>query len=383
MTKARQGLPAYRLTRRKFMGIAGAGVVGGALIVACGDDDDDEPAPTQVPAATQPAGNGQSQGATEGTVLVKDVIEHALSSDEWAGDFGFVTFRLHTGSVDDEPVYFIRTDASDQDFATEEGLVFAPIMAKGLEGDGAGVSAIYLFDGGTPDQTPVLSSAPHLDTYSPAFRVHRVSFSGTPERLGSVTAIEEAASAGTVEVEETDIVVNYPVVKWPGGELPVDDAKEAYLGGGQLISPVDVEGETVTFKLHACYTTSRYIVTDVTMPPMATGMNIAPSPAAAALMEAGATAEILVFGSGVEGNGPMGFQKSITDTNAGDPEWSPFWDHYTFLWASDATPEVLKSPGALQTKEEAGEIERVAGTPDTNGQLFMVNCPVPVVAPLA
>jgi hypothetical protein len=381
MTNSNQDPTKRRFARRRFMGLTGAGVFGSALIAACGNDDDESSTP-QATAATQAAGNGQSRPTARGNVIVGDVLEHALSSDEWAGDFGFVTFRLHLGSVEDEPVYFIRTDASDKDFATTERLVFVPKMEKALTIDGPGLAAIYLFEGGTDDQTPVLSSAPHLDDYSPAFRIHRVSFLGTPERLASVTSIERAARAGRIQVQRTNIVVNYPVVKWPGGELPVDNVRDAYLGGGQLLSPVDVAGRTVTFKLHACYTTSRYIVTDATMMGSAM-MRIVDAPAATALTAAGATAEILVFGNGAEGSGPMGFQKSITDTNAGDPDWSPFWDHYTFLWANRATPEVLKSPGALRAKENAGELERFAGTPDMDGQLFMVNCPVPIVAPLA
>lgn len=69
--------------------------------------------------------------------------------------------------------------------------------------------------------------------------------------------------------------------------------------------------------------------------PMAGGMKIAPAGGAGPLTEAGATARILVFGNGVKGSGPVGFQKSVTDTNGGDPAWSPFWD---FLWQNEATP---------------------------------------------
>ncbi len=56
---------------------------------------------------------------------------------------------------------------------------------------------------------PILSSAPHLGDYSPAFRIHRVTFkSGTSETLSSVAGIKSAESAGKVAVRQTDIVVN-------------------------------------------------------------------------------------------------------------------------------------------------------------------------------
>jgi hypothetical protein len=292
-----------------------------------------------------------------------------------------VKFKLHSGVVAGESVYFIRTDASDQDFAASEKLVYVPKMATALQAT-RGLSEIYLFENGAADQVAVLSTAPHMDDYSPAFRVHRVTPKGAPSEFSSVTEIREAEGAGLVTVERTDIVVNYPVVKWPGGELPNDQKREVYLGDGQLLEPVDVTGGTVTFKLHSCYPSLRYIVTDVSLPPMADGMKIAPAPAAAGLTDAGATAKILVFGSGIAGSGPMGFQKSVTDTVLGDAAWSPYWDHYTFTWESGATPATLKSEAEITSREDQGELKRFPGTPDTNGTLFMVNCPAPVIAPL-
>jgi hypothetical protein len=79
----------------------------------------------------------------------------------------------------------------------------------------------------------------------------------------------------------------------------------------------------------------------------------------------------------------MGFQKSVTDTVVGVPKWSPFWDHYTFLWEDAAGATVLKAEAEILEREEGDALERYPGTPDTNGQLFMVNCPVPVIAPVA
>ena len=310
------------------------------------------------------------------------MLDHALWADRWKGDFGFVTFKLHHGLVDGQDAYFIRTDASDKAFAEAEKLVYVPLMGQAVKAGGRGLSAIYLFDG-APAQLPILSTAPHVGDYSPAFRGHRVTFTSTPERVSSVAEIESAVNAGKVAVSQTDIVVNYPVVKWPGGELPHDDSREVYLGDGQLLEPVDVAGEKVTFKLHSCYPASRYIVTDVSMPEMAEGMKIAPAPGAKDLTDAGATAKILVFGNGLEGSGPMGFQKSVTDTNVGDEKWSPYWDHYTFVWQDGTATELLKSEADILATESAAKLKRFPGTPDTNGTLFMVNCPVPVVAPLA
>jgi hypothetical protein len=367
--------------RRRFLALTGGGLSVLAVGAACGDGDSGSrrTGAAALATPTRKASDDEKQGE-KGTVLVGDVLDHALSDSRWSGDYGFVTMKLHEGLVDGERAYFIRTDASDEAFAEKERLVFVPLMAKALAG-GRGVADIFLFTNGEQGQPAVLSTAPNKPDYTPAFVVNRVTFTGQPERLDSVSAVRSAESAGRIRLERTNIVVNYPVVKWPGGEMPVDNDRTGYLGDGQLIEPVDVEGGTVTFKLHACYPDARYIVTDVTVAPMAEMMNIAPAPAAAPLTDAGATAKILVFGNGLEGSGPMGFQKSVMDSSAGDQNWSPFWDHFTFTWNDGSQATLLKTESALLRAESAGQLRRHPGVPD--GELFMVNCPVPVAAPVA
>src|SRR5919109_1097798 len=89
--------------RRGFLILAARGAGGLAtmgavpsLLAACGGDE---------PALVAPADTGSESGGER--VLVGDVIDHALSSDEWQGAFGFVRFRVHPGIVDERDVYFI------------------------------------------------------------------------------------------------------------------------------------------------------------------------------------------------------------------------------------------------------------------------------------
>jgi len=105
-------------------------------------------------------------------------------------------------------------------------------------------------------------------------------------------------------------------------------------------------------------------------------------PKSGLLTKAGATAKILVFGNGIKGPGPMGFQPSIVDSLPGNPVWNPFWDHFTFTWTDGLTPQVVRSQAALLQQEQAQRLKRWSGTPDTNGTLFVVNCPVPIPAPM-
>lgn len=311
---------------------------------------------------------------------VADVVRFSTRPQGWKGLFGFVTFRLHPVFFNGEPAYHIRTDASDPGYARRNGLVIVPKLAAALKG--GNTADYYLFTNGASGQRPVVSTVPGRQDYTPAFRLSRVTFTGSPRVLNSVEAIRDAQSSRKVKVETTGIVVNYPMVKWPGGELPRDTKLEAYLGGGHLIERPNLSKREVTFKLHQCFPGEWYIVTDTSASPMAPMMGIVGSPKTQGLTKAGATAKILVFGNGIKGSGPMGFQPSIVDSLPGNPVWSPFWDHYTFTWLEGKTPEVVEDQKELGRLEQAGSLKRWPGTPDTNGQLFVVNCPVPVTAPM-
>lgn len=311
---------------------------------------------------------------------VRDVIQFSTRRQGWQGLFGFVTFRLHPVFFNGQRAHHIRTDASDKAFASRIGLVHVPKLREALKANAA--AEYYVFTNGARGQRAVVSTVPGRSDYTPAFQVIRATFARSPRLLTSASAIRDAQASGRVRLEPTGNVVNYPFVKWPGGQLSHDRERNAYLGQGQLLRPPDVERREVTFKLHQCFPGEWYIVTDTSASPMAPMMRIAASPKAALLTKAGATAKILVFGNGIKGPGPMGFQPSIVDTLPGNVVWSPFWDHYTFTWAQGKRPVVVNDQKELLQHEDARGLKRWPGTPDTNGQVFVVNCPVPVTAPM-
>ncbi|GIU99153.1 MAG: hypothetical protein KatS3mg014_0769 [Actinomycetota bacterium] len=366
-----------RMDRRAFLGWMSSrglalGFAGTALptfLAACRD----QPAVGGTAGATAPSATARATSTVEGTPIVGDVLDFSLGPGDWEGAFGSVTLRLHRALVDGGEAYFIRTDASDEDFARTEGHVFVPRLS-GLAPAGRTGDAYLLDDGST-----ILSSHPGLDDYTPAWQLHRVRAGDV--RLRSADDVRRAASRGEIAVERTGIVVNWPVVKWPGGELLVDPDLKEYLGGGQLIEPPDTAGMTVTFKLHECFPEARYIVCDTSMPPMAEGMHIAASPGLADAPSVGATGRVNVFMNGIPGTGPMGYQPSVFDAKAGEPSWSPYWDHFTYAWRDETSARVLRSQGEIEQARDGGELDEFPGTPDTGGQVFTVNCPVPVVAP--
>jgi len=367
-----------RLNRRAFIALAGRRGVGlglaatslPAILAACGNDDDG------AAAAGSPAA---SPGATEGTPIVGDVLDHALTSSDWQGAFGWVRLRLHPAVVDGAEAWYIRTDASDEGYAGREGLVFVPKIA-GLAAAGS-VGNAYLFTNGAGDQPTVLSSEPGREDYAPAWRINEVTWAGSPTLLESAADVRGAADAGDLTIATADVVANMPVVKWSGGGMPIDPDLVEYLGGGQLIEEPDTAGGSALFKLHECFPGSRYIVCDTSAPPMAEGMQIVGSPRLGGASDADATGRVNVFMGGIDGSGPMGGQPSVFDSSAGEPSWSPYWDHMTYVWQEGANARVLTNESEVHEARDAGEVEEFPGTPDTGGEIFTVNCPVPVVAP--
>lgn len=371
------------MDRRRFFGWAGsrgvalgvAGVGLPALLAACGDDD---------PAIGAPGGNATTksaaQAAEEARAIVGDVADFALTSDEWPGAFGFVTMRIRAGAFDGKDVYFVRTDTSDKNFAAAEELVYVPRLAT-LTGDGLS-GAAYVVEGAAADQPVVFSSEPGQDDYTPAWTLHRVKWSGTPRILRSESEVLSAKAAGELSIERTDIVINAGIVKWSNGEMAVDNKKTAYLGKGMLLEPVNTSAMTATFKLGQCYPGSRYFVLDHSMGPMADMTFTAFSPwLQSGPSAAGATGRTNVFMNGVKGPGPMGFQPSAFDFPAGDLAWSPYWDHWTYAWKDGVKPRLLTSQTAIHKARDAGDLDEFPGVPDTKGEIFTVNCPVPVLAP--
>ncbi len=367
----------YQLSRRRFLKNVGMGA-GMALLANMGVP--------HVFAQDSTTGGGSQQivGGTftpDVELLCGDVIGFQLESDQWEGAFGSVTFQIHQAWYNGESAYYIRTDASDETFATENHLVFVPLLNAALSAEAA-TSRLYTFDNPAEGQYPVLSHVPTDEAYSPAWHVHRVTFNGNGTLLDSEAAIQEAEATGDVTVEALSLVVNHPLVKWPGGELPVDTELVSYLGTGPLISAPNTDRMRVTFKLHQCYPGSRYIITDTSAVPMAPMMGIPGSAPTQQLADVGATDEIWVFGNGIPGSGVMGFQPAIFDNEAGTPIWSPFWHHFTAVWADESQARILTSSAEIRELEASGALQIFKGVPDMDQAMpaFVVNCPVPIKA---
>lgn len=362
------GDPSGRpLPRRSFLRL---GLLGGfgMTLPACALK------PSSTPAIT-PTPNPTATPRPAPEILVADVLSYELSSDAWPGEFGSVTFRIHEALYEGLSVYYFCTDASDETYAREHRLVWAPLLI-GARGEWI-ANRMYIFE---DDRNPVVRSIPGQPDYMSLFELVHVRLKDEILELGSASEIEAAAEAGDLSLEAGNLFVNCPLVHWPGGALEVDQERTSYLGTGQLLAPVNTVGRTTQFKLHECYPGDRYITVDTSAVDRAPAMHLAPSAASWSLVDRNATDEVFVFANGIPGPGVMGYQPAVFGSEVDSLVWSPFWNHFTVEWVSESLARVMHNANEVYDAIERGELIKYNGVPDSHPNGFVVNCPIPILA---
>ncbi len=183
----------------------------GALIVG-GLDDDDRPDPTAT------------------------AIDDADNSDDAGmgmGDMGDDAPRLPpvAGLFEGEQILFVHPESSDPGIATilttmMDSPVFVVPSLADVPADA--LARVFVFTNGVvPDgamgplgfQRDVFDAVPGDDAYRPLRAVQLVTWDddAEPTELGSVDEILDAVADGQVTVDESGIVVNMPIIAWPGG----------------------------------------------------------------------------------------------------------------------------------------------------------------------
>lgn len=308
-------------------------------------------------------------------VIVGDVLDFALTSDQWPGEFGWVAMRLHEARYQGEPVYFIRTDASDEQFARENDLLWVPLLV-GAKGKFI-ANRMYIFD---DDRPAVIRSIPGEADYLSLFELIDVTLHDRAADLGSAERIETAAEAGLLTLASRQVFVNYPLVKWPGGELAIDESRDSYLGTGQLLEPVDTADMVATLKLHEGFPGDRYITIDTSAVERAPDMHIAPAGASWSLVLNNMVDVVFVFSNGIPGPGVMGYQPAVFGSRVDSGFWSPFWNHFTIEWIRPERARILHTGDEVYDAIDRGEVRKFNGVPDSHPNGFVVNCPIPILA---
>lgn len=134
------------------------------------------------------------------------------------------------GLYDGQQVFFVHPEASDAEVAgmLSDMMGGSPVLVvpELAEVDAAARDEVFVFTNGIADMGPfgfqpdVFASVPGDEDYSPLRTVMLVAWHDEDQarELTSADEIQTAADADEVELEQTDVVVNMPMLTWPGGQ---------------------------------------------------------------------------------------------------------------------------------------------------------------------
>jgi len=188
-----------------------------------------------VAAAVLLAACGSDGESTSETAAVASAAITEEADGMSGGNMSGLAFPEVLGYYEDEEILFVHSAASDPDIATtlqdmmgSSPVIYVESLSEVPIGSTAGV---YVFTNGVePDgmdtmgplgfQADVFDSVPGDEGYSPLRRLTTVTWvepTGATT-LTSLAAVEAAEQEGLVTFEETGIVVNMPLLRWPTGE---------------------------------------------------------------------------------------------------------------------------------------------------------------------
>lgn len=286
-------------------------------------------------------------------------------------------------------IFFIATDASDNQTATqitnETGFKvnFAPVLGQTPE---AARGQAYVFTNGIPGQgpfgfqLPVINAKPGDQGYSPLLQVNMVEWNQgvAAKEIKSVQDIMASQQNGSLTVTNTDTIVNQPAIKWEGGSLKIRQDKNItddtpYMEG-QVLN-IDTNSMVVTFVAHRGWgpdgKTIYYIVTDATPEMPANMMGVPFVQADEIIATTPVAVDLLQFGKGIRGSGPMGFQSGIGAANPDDANYSPMWRISFIEWKDPSKARILENMHDVAAMQAAGLITVVPAM----GGKHVVNCP--------
>ncbi|MBL4644372.1 MAG: hypothetical protein JKX80_00725 [Candidatus Pacebacteria bacterium] len=182
-----------------------------------------------------------------GTVLVtnspKESAPTIAQESEISSENPYERLPVIDGYYEGEKVWFIHTDVSDEGMAKRltNMVGFNTVhVPKLTDVDASKLSKLYVFTNGLKQvgvapweggpfgyQIDILDSIPGDSTYTSLRNPNLVTWSddATPRLLTSMEELLKAKKNGELFIKPTDIVVNVPMMKWPG----------KYLGGESKI----------------------------------------------------------------------------------------------------------------------------------------------------
>lgn len=316
-----------------------------------------------------------------------------------------VDIPLHKAYENGSEIYFIVTDASDKDTAdmftniTGFKVNFAPILSNTPE---SARSQAYIFENGIQGdgpfgfQTTVTNTSPEEKDYSPLYQLNFVKWknNGDGDNNNSIasaasnsTIIKELRSAqeiinanqsGQISINQTNIVMDYPAVKWNGDSLKIRADKNITdntpFEGGQ-VTRIDTKNMVATFVTMRAWgpdgKTLYWIATDATpFTDDITRGGIVYAPANEKLASTAVAVDFYQFLNGIEGAGPQGFQPPVSPVNIDDEGYSPIWRIYFAYWKDPSQARVLQTVNDIVQVLNDGSLKVLPAI----GGRHIVNC---------
>jgi hypothetical protein len=128
-----------------------------------------------------------------------------------------------------EEIFFIHSAASDKKIAgildemMKSPVMFVPSLAQIPE---ESLADVYVFDNGIEGMGPlgfqpdIMDNPPGTEGYRPLRSLNIVTWKdeGSARVLKSAAELKEAKEAGEITIKEPGVVINMPMLTWPGGQ---------------------------------------------------------------------------------------------------------------------------------------------------------------------
>ena len=133
------------------------------------------------------------------------------------------------GYAEGAEIYFTHTEASNAEMAEkmaagmQSAVLYVPALAHVTD---HAVANVYVFTNGVKGasmsglQPSVFDNPPGTEGYSPLRRINMVTWVDETQahELKTAAEVQEAADAGELKIQETEVVINAPFIVWDGGQ---------------------------------------------------------------------------------------------------------------------------------------------------------------------
>lgn len=303
-----------------------------------------------------------------------------------------IEIPMHKGMHNGNEILYIITDASDKDYVNtisekqelniqlskslknipENNLQKIFLFKNGIEGDG-----LFGF------QTDIFSETPQQSNYSPLGSLIEVTWkSGQKEIIfESAADIIDAEQSGRIKFNETNVVVNTPQIKWPGGQMTERSDKQISnkmsFSGGQ-ITEINEDELIVTFVAHRSWDsngkTIYYIITDVTPIGPSKLIGVKHSPSMSDLLTNSSIIEQYQFKNGIMGSGSLDFQPEIFNFSSDEENYNPISKIYLVEWHDSKSAQILQTKSDIDSFHNDDLITVSIARPSNSE--YIINSPI-------